>query len=56
MAKKTGTVKKKVVKVGAQGMAFVHSTFKDESLLFKNVFTALYLLPIIIAYYFPKFH
>ena len=29
MAKKTGTVKKKVVKVGAQGMAFVHSTFKN---------------------------
>ena len=25
MAKKTGTVKKKVVKVGAVGMAYVHS-------------------------------
>ena len=29
MAKKTGTVKKKVVKVGAMGMAFVHSTFNN---------------------------
>ena len=29
MAKKTGTVKKKVVKVGAVGMAFVHSTFNN---------------------------
>ena len=29
MAKKTGTVKKKVVKVGAQGMAHVHSTFNN---------------------------
>ena len=29
MAKKTGTVKKKVVKVGAVGMAYVHSTFNE---------------------------
>ena len=29
MAKKTGTVKKKVVKVGAVGMAYVHSTFNN---------------------------
>ena len=29
MAKKTGTVKKKVVKVEAQGMAHVHSTFNN---------------------------
>lgn len=29
MAKKTGAVKKKVVKVDAQGMAHVHSTFNN---------------------------
>ena len=29
MAKKTTSVKKKVVKVGANGMAFVHSTFNN---------------------------
>ena len=29
MAKKTGTVKKKVVKVGALGNVYVHSTFNN---------------------------
>ena len=29
MSKKTGTVKKKVVKVCAVGMAYVHSTFNN---------------------------
>ena len=29
MAQKTGTVQKKVVKAGAQGMAFVLSTFNN---------------------------
>ena len=33
MAKKTGTVKKKVVKVGAVGMAYVHSTFNNVIIL-----------------------
>ena len=36
MAKKTGTVKKKVVKVGAQGMAFVHSTFNNVIITLTN--------------------
>lgn len=36
MAKKTGTVKKKVVKVGAQGMAFVHSTFNNVIVTITN--------------------
>ena len=36
MAKKTGTVKKKVVKVSAQGMAFVHSTFNNVIITITN--------------------
>ena len=36
MAKKTGTVKKKVVKVGALGMAFVHSTFNNVIITITN--------------------
>ena len=36
MAKKTGTVKKKVVKVSAQGMAFVHSTFNNVIVTITN--------------------
>ena len=36
MAKKTGTVKKKVVKVGAVGMAFVHSTFNNVIITITN--------------------
>ena len=36
MAKKTGTVKKKVVKVGAVGMAFVHSTVNNVILTITN--------------------
>ena len=36
MAKKTGTVKKKVVKVGAVGMAFVHSTFNNVIISITN--------------------
>ena len=36
MAKKTGTVKKKVVKVEAQGMAHVHSTFNNVIITLTN--------------------
>lgn len=36
MAKKTGTVKKKVVKVGAVGMAYVHSTFNNVIITITN--------------------
>ena len=36
MAKKTGTVKKKVVKVGQTGMAFVHSTFNNVIVTITN--------------------
>jgi len=36
MAKKTGTVKKRVVKVGAQGMVFVHSTFNNVIITVTN--------------------
>ena len=36
MAKKTGTVKKKVVKVGAVGMAYVHSTFNNVIISIPN--------------------
>ncbi|MFI3260020.1 MAG: 30S ribosomal protein S11, partial [Rikenellaceae bacterium] len=36
MAKKTGTVKKKVVKVGAQGMVYVHSTFNNVIITITN--------------------
>ena len=36
MAKKTGTVKKKVDKVSAQGMAFVHSTFNNVIITITN--------------------
>ena len=36
MAKKTGTVKKKVVKVGNTGMAFVHSTFNNVIVTITN--------------------
>ena len=36
MAKKTGTVKKKVVKVGQTGMAFVHSTFNNVIVTISN--------------------
>ena len=36
MAKKTGTVKKKVVKVGQTGMAFVHSTFNNVIITITN--------------------
>ena len=36
MAKKTGTVKKKVVKVEAQGMAHVHSTFNNVIITITN--------------------
>ncbi|MBQ1252509.1 MAG: 30S ribosomal protein S11, partial [Firmicutes bacterium] len=34
--RKTGTVKKKVVKVGALGMAFVHSTFNNVIITITN--------------------
>ena len=36
MAKKTGAVKKKVVKVDAQGMAHVHSTFNNVIITLTN--------------------
>ena len=36
MAKKTGTVKKKVVKVGAVGNAYVHSTFNNVIITITN--------------------
>ena len=36
MAKKSGTVKKKVVKVEAQGMAHVHSTFNNVIITLTN--------------------
>ena len=36
MAKKTGTVKKKVVKVGAVGNAYVHSTFNNVIITINN--------------------
>ena len=36
MAKKTGTVKKKVVKVGALGNAYVHSTFNNVIITITN--------------------
>ncbi len=36
MAKKTGSVKKKVVKVGLQGMAHVHSTFNNVIITLTN--------------------
>lgn len=36
MAKKTGTVKKKVVKVGATGNAYVHSTFNNVIITITN--------------------
>ena len=36
MAKKTQSVKKKVVKVGANGMAFVHSTFNNVIITITN--------------------
>ena len=36
MAKKTGTVKKKVVKVGAVGMVYVHSTFNNVIITITN--------------------
>ena len=36
MAKKSGTVKKKVVKVEAQGMAHVHSTFNNVIITLPN--------------------
>ncbi len=36
MAKKTGTVKKKVVKVGAMGNAYVHSTFNNVIITITN--------------------
>lgn len=36
MAKKTGTIKKKVVKVGTVGMAFVHSTFNNVIVTITN--------------------
>ena len=36
MAKKTGTVKKKVVKVGALGAAYVHSTFNNVIVTLTN--------------------
>ena len=36
MAKKPGTVKKKVVKVDAVGMAFVHSTFNNVIVTLTN--------------------
>lgn len=36
MAKKTGTIKKKVVKVGTMGMAFVHSTFNNVIVTITN--------------------
>ena len=40
MAKKTGTVKKKVVKVGAVGMAYVHSTFNNVIITITNEVSA----------------
>ena len=36
MAKKTGTVKKKVVKVGALGNVYVHSTFNNVIITITN--------------------
>ena len=36
MAKKTGTVKKRVVKIEAQGMAHVHSTFNNVIITLTN--------------------
>ena len=36
MAKKPGTVKKRVVKVEAVGMAFVHSTFNNVIITITN--------------------
>ena len=36
MAKKTGTVKKKVVKVGLVGNAYVHSTFNNVIITITN--------------------
>jgi len=36
MAKKPGTVKKRVVKVDAVGMAFVHSTFNNVIVTITN--------------------
>ena len=36
MAKKTGTVKKKVVKVGTEGNVFVHSTFNNVIITIAN--------------------
>lgn len=36
MAKKTGTVKKRVVKVGTEGKVFVHSTFNNVIITIAN--------------------
>ena len=36
MAKKTGTVKKKVVKVGAMGQAHIHSSFNNVIVCLTN--------------------